>query len=77
LEEASKAIEALLPEGFKTHGTEAQKEFQKGFKVLMDAAVAELEKINRRAEQAAAESEEAAAERPSSTGKVKVKVQVE
>ncbi|MFN8372632.1 MAG: hypothetical protein U0694_07115 [Anaerolineae bacterium] len=43
----------------------------------MDAAVAELEKINRRAEQAASEGEEASPERPSSTGKVKVKVQVE
>jgi hypothetical protein len=75
LEEASKAIDALLPEGFKTHGAEAQKEFNKGFKVLVDAAIAELEKVNRRAEQAAEEAGEAA--RKSSTGKVKVKVQVD
>ncbi len=75
VEEASKAIDALIPEGFKTHGTEAQKEFQKGFKVLLDAAIAELERINRRAEQAASDAADAA--RPSSTGKTKVKVQVE
>jgi hypothetical protein len=76
LEEASKAVDALLPEGFKTHGAEAQKEFNKGFKVLVDAAIAELEKINRRSEQAAQDAQEGDP-RPSSTGKVKVKVQVE
>jgi hypothetical protein len=76
LEEASKAVDALLPEGFKTHSAEAQKEFNKGFKVLVDAAIAELEKINRRSEQAARDAQEGEP-RPSSTGKVKVKVQVE
>lgn len=74
LEEASKAIDALLPEGFKTHSAEAQKEFHKSFKVLIDAAITELEKVNRRA---AEENNPDDAHRPSSTGKVKVKVQVE
>jgi hypothetical protein len=77
IDEASKAIDALLPEGFKSHGAEAQKEFQKGVKVLLDAAIAELERINRRAEQAAKDATGGDESRPSSTGKVKVKVQVD
>ncbi|NWF70046.1 MAG: hypothetical protein HXY40_13250 [Chloroflexi bacterium] len=77
MEEVSKAINALLPEGFKTHGAEAHKEFQSGMKVLLEAAIAEVEKIARRAEKAAEEGGEEGEERPSTTGKVKVKVQVE
>ena len=36
LEETGKALEALLPEGFRTHGGNAGKEFAEGFRVLID-----------------------------------------
>jgi hypothetical protein len=71
VEEMGKAIEALLPEGFREHGSEASKEFTKGFKVLVDAAIGELEKVSKKVE------EEAESKRASTTGKTKVKVQVD
>lgn len=71
VEEMGKAIEALLPEGFREHGSEASKEFAKGFKVLVDAAINELEKVSKKVE------EEADSKPKSTTGKTKVKVQVE
>jgi PHP family Zn ribbon phosphoesterase len=71
LEESGKAIEALLPEGFREHGSEASREFAKGLKVLVDAAINELEKVSKKVE------EEAEEKRASTTGKTKVKVQVE
>ncbi len=82
LEETGKAIEALLPEGFKEHGKNASKEFTKGFKVLVDAAQAELEKASReldkqfRARQPQS-APPASADRPPTTGANKVKVQVD
>ena len=74
-EEAGKAVDALLPTGFKEHGNEARREFIKGFKVLVDTAINELEKASREFEKSRAES--GGDEPPSSTGKVKVKVQVD
>jgi hypothetical protein len=71
VEEMGKALEALLPEGFREHGAEASKEFAKGFKVLVDAAIGELEKVSKKVE------EEADSGKSSTTGKTKVKVQVE
>lgn len=71
VEEMGKALEALLPEGFREHGSEASKEFAKGFKVLVDAAINELEKVSKKVE------EETESKRTSTTGKTKVKVQVE
>lgn len=72
LEEAGKALEALLPEGFKEHSSTARREFVKGLQVLVDAAIAEIEKATSKAEE---EAEEAV--KPVTTGKTKVKVQVE
>jgi hypothetical protein len=73
LEETGKALEALLPEGFREHGSEAGKEFIKSFKVLVDAAITEIEKATNRVEVVTEESDD----KPSTTGKTKVKVQVE
>ena len=73
LEETGKALDALVPPGFKEHGAEAGREFVKGFKVLVDAAITELEKMSKEMEKARAEGDD----RPSSTGPNKVKVQVE
>ncbi len=74
LEETGKALEALLPEGFRTHSGEATKEFTKGFRVLIEAAMEEIKKAS---EKAAAAAENLDEEPPSTTGKAKVKVQVE
>jgi hypothetical protein len=75
-EEAGKAVDALLPKGFKEHGNEARREFIKGFKVLVDTAINELEKASREFEKSR-NAETGGDEPPSSTGKVKVKVQVD
>lgn len=85
-EETGKAIDSLLPEGFKKHSKEARREFLKGVTVLVDAAVVELEKASKEADkvfkrvQQKAEdvSQSATApERPSTTGQQKVKVEVD
>jgi hypothetical protein len=79
-EESCKAVDALLPEGFKAHSREAGNEFVKSLKVLADVAADGLEKVSaemdknfRRASSTADDSDD----RPSSTGPNKVKVQVE
>lgn len=73
LEETGKALDALVPPGFKEHSAEAGREVVKSFKVLVDAAITELEKMSKEMEKARAEDDD----RPSSTGPHKVKVQVE
>lgn len=73
LEETSKALDALVPPGFKEHSAEAGREFVKGFRVLVDAAITELEKLNKEMEK----NREGGDDRPSTTGPNKVKVQVE
>ena len=75
LEETGKALEALLPEGFREHGGEASREFVKGFKALVDAAITEIEKATNNAE--GSDGENGDDEPPSTTGKTKVKVQVD
>jgi hypothetical protein len=75
LEETGKALETLLPPGFKEHSQEAGKEFAKGFKVLADAALKELDKLGKNINTAREAGEEG--DRPSTTGPTKVKVQVE
>ncbi len=76
LEETGKALESLLPEGFRTHSKQATNEFTTGLRVLIDAAIEEIKKANEGAKKAKVEttSEE---DKPSTTGKTKVKVQVE
>ncbi|MFW5708637.1 MAG: hypothetical protein ACOCX5_00310 [Chloroflexota bacterium] len=73
LEETGRALEALLPEGFRTHGSNASKEFTKGFRVLLDAAMNEL----RKARQEEVDEEDDEDQPPSTTGKTKVKVNVD
>ncbi len=73
-EEGAKAIESLLPEGFREHGKKAAEEFAAGFKVLVDAAIGEMEKIAKTTEKDVADDDD---DRPSTTGRSKVKVQVD
>ncbi|MCU0512047.1 MAG: hypothetical protein MUE40_05695 [Anaerolineae bacterium] len=86
LEETAKALDALLPPGFKEHATEASREFAKGFRVLVDATIDELKKISEKEEEpevVEAEVEEPAEEpkpeepRQPTTGKTKVKVKLD
>jgi hypothetical protein len=75
-EETGKAIDALLPPEFKEHSAAARDEFRKGLKVVVDYAIDELEKVTKEQEAPAAPSTD---EEPpqSTTGRNKVKVQVE
>jgi len=85
LEETGKALEALLPPGFREHGSEALREFGRGFRILVDATIDELKRVSEREEaeeserQASASADEARAEEApkKTTGKAKVKVKVE
>lgn len=75
LEETGKALESLLPEGFREHGAQATKEFTKGLRVLMDAAVEEVKKAGDKVREQAEKATEDADGAPSvPTGKVKVQV---
>lgn len=77
-EESGKAIDALMPEGFKEHSAVARDEFRKGLKVLVDATIDELEKLTKiepKSEDNADDDNDK--EPPSTTGRTKVKVQVE
>lgn len=73
LEETGKALEALLPEGFRDHGMQATKEFTKGLRVLMEAAVDEVKKAADKMREQQAEN--AGDEPAAPTGKVKVEVE--
>lgn len=86
IEELGKALESFLPPGVKEHGDEARREFAKGVKVLVDAASTEVERAARSVDEAIAKARTPATptpsvtvetDRPSSTGKTKVKVQVD
>ena len=64
-EEAKLALEALIPEEFKVHGREAKRSFRKAFKVVLEEMAARIEVPEKETD-----------ERPSTTGKTKVKVEV-
>ncbi len=46
LEEFGKAMESLLPPGFKEHTQAAGNEFASGFRILIDAAIDEIKKAS-------------------------------
>lgn len=73
LEETGRALEELLPLGFREHSTAARKEFKRSFEVIADVITTEVEKMSQRTRATTEPTEE----KPSSTGKTKVKVQVE
>lgn len=78
-EETGKAVDALLPEGFKEHSAVARDEFRKSLKVMVDATIDELEKMTKidPKQEKQTEDDDQGNEPPSSTGRTKVKVQVE
>lgn len=86
VEAGLKAVETLLPPGFKDHAKVAGKEFAAGFKVLVDAAIEGIDKASKDIDEKMKASkrgtteysgEDAGSDRPSTTGPSKVKVQVE
>jgi hypothetical protein len=64
-EEANEALAALIPEGFREHGRVAKREFLLSFKVILQGLADKVEAV------AAAEED-----RPDTTGKTKIKVEV-
>ncbi|GAB4568711.1 MAG: hypothetical protein Kow0077_00040 [Anaerolineae bacterium] len=66
--EAKLALEALLPEGTRTHGKAAKRAFRKAFKVVLEELAARLEFPEDEGEQGASG--------PSTTGPNKVKIEV-
>lgn len=80
VEETGKALDALLPEGFKTHSREARREFIQGMKVLVDAAVEGLEQASRELDKSFRRAQGTSGQdsnRPKTTGTNKVKVNVD
>ena len=84
LEETGKALDSLLPPDFKEHSAEAGREFAKGFRILIDAAIDELKKVSEKDEEDAAEADEVEetdngdGDPPSSsTGKTKVRIELD
>jgi hypothetical protein len=80
-EESVKAVDALLPEGFKAHSREAGSEFAKSVQVWVDVAAEGLDKVSKELDRsfrrAASSASEDEGDRPSTTGPNKVKVQVD
>jgi len=74
LEETGRALESLLPDGFRKHGRQASQEFTKSFRVLVDAAMTEIKKGKSETEDTDLGSDD---DGPTTTGKTKVKVQVD
>lgn len=75
LEETGKALEALLPEGFREHGAQATREFTKGLRVLMEAAVDEVKKAADKVREQGEEATDGDDAPAGTTGKVKVQVE--
>ncbi len=79
VEEALKAVDALLPDGFKEHGKESSNEFVTGFRVLGEAIADTLEKAGKELDKnlRKAQNKDDDNDQPSTTGPTKVKVKVD
>jgi hypothetical protein len=73
IDEAGKALDALIPEGFREHGKVARDEFVAGWKVVIDAAIESFEKVAKTTE----DDQDQQPPSNSSTGNTKVKIQVD
>ncbi len=79
-EETGRAIDSLLPPPFKEHSAIARDEFRKSLKVIVDAVVDELEgmtKIDPKQDSTKPTKDDDDDDTPSTTGRTKVKVQVD
>ena len=78
--EAAQALQALIPPDFRTHSRAARKEFLTSFKVLLDGVSEVVDREVEKARQASASKTDAKKpddnDKPPTTGKSKVKVEV-
>jgi hypothetical protein len=74
-EESIKAFEELLPPGFREHSAEARDHFLRSFQAITEIITGEVQKRAQGDEGITADDEDD--DRPSTTGKSKVKVQVD
>lgn len=74
LEAALKALGAFIPPDFRKYSQEAREEYLKSFKVLIEGARASVEREIKRARGERHDDDQPT--RPSTTGKTKVKVEV-
>jgi hypothetical protein len=79
--EAVKAVDALLPEGFKRHANASLHETVKSYRLLFDAGLEALNRAGKGVDEALRKAKESVEdendERPSTTGATKVRVEVE
>ncbi len=73
-EAALKALGAFIPPDFRKYSREAREEYLKSFKVLIEGARATVEREIKRARGEKGDDDQPS--RPSTTGKTKVKVEV-
>ena len=76
LEEFGKAMESLLPPGFREHTQAAGSEFATGFRVLIDAAIDEIRKASEM-EDAEQETESPIDDEDRASGGGKIKVELD
>ena len=76
LEEFGKAMESLLPPGFREHTQAAGSEFATGFRVLIDAAIDEIRKASEM-EDAEQETESPVDDEDRASGGGKIKVELD
>lgn len=76
LEEFGKAMESLLPPGFREHTQAAGSEFATGFRVLIDAAIDEIRKASEM-EDADQETESPIDDEDRASGGGKIKVELD
>lgn len=79
--EAVKAVDALLPEGFKQHGRASLHEGVKSYRLLFDAGLEVLNRAGKNVDEALRKAkaavEDEGEDRASTTGPTKVRVEVE
>lgn len=77
-QETLKALEALVPPDFRTHSRAARREFLLSFKVLLDGAMTSVERELNKSRHATPPEKPTGStgSGPSTTGKSKVKVEV-
>ena len=75
-EETGKALGALIPPDFRTHGHAAKEEFLTSFKVLVDGVSEMVDREVNKMRGAQQSGSSGSGPGPSTTGKTKVKVEV-
>jgi hypothetical protein len=75
-EEAAEALKALIPPDFRTHCRTAREEFLQSFKVLVDGVSSTVDTELNKMRSKRTEDSESGGQRPSTTGKTKVRVDV-